>query len=150
RAAEGHSSVPDVGSPRPAIMRSAVDLPQPDGPSRLTNSPWATSIDMFCSATVPFENTFETPRSETSRLRADSCRATAGLAVSEVGVGTVTFMSSKNYRMTNGPARCAGPRRRSSFGPLFLQVHAELLADELGRVHLRDIEAGFDRARFHH
>ena len=32
-------SSPEVGSPRPAMMRSAVDLPQPDGPSRLTNSP---------------------------------------------------------------------------------------------------------------
>ena len=53
-------------SPRPAMMRSAVDLPQPDGPSRLTNSPWPISSDMFCSATVPLEKTLETPRSETS------------------------------------------------------------------------------------
>src|SRR5439155_8324681 len=27
------STVPDVGAARPAINRSAVDLPQPDGPS---------------------------------------------------------------------------------------------------------------------
>ena len=33
--------VPAVGSPRPAMIRSTVDLPQPEGPSRLTNSPLA-------------------------------------------------------------------------------------------------------------
>src|SRR5687768_2441571 len=27
---------------RPAMMRSSVVLPQPEGPSRQTNSPWAT------------------------------------------------------------------------------------------------------------
>ena len=46
-------------------MRSAVDLPQPDGPSRLTNSPWPMSSDMLWSATVPLEKIFETPRRET-------------------------------------------------------------------------------------
>ena len=35
----GHSTLPAVGSARPAMMRSAVDLPQPEGPSRDTNSP---------------------------------------------------------------------------------------------------------------
>jgi len=31
--------VPEVISSRPAIERSAVDLPQPDGPTRTMNSP---------------------------------------------------------------------------------------------------------------
>ena len=31
--------VPDVGWSRPAMSRSVVDLPQPDGPSRTTNEP---------------------------------------------------------------------------------------------------------------
>ncbi|MNU03652.1 hypothetical protein D3C72_2477490 [compost metagenome] len=30
---------PPVISSRPAIMRSNVDLPQPDGPTKTTNSP---------------------------------------------------------------------------------------------------------------
>jgi hypothetical protein len=30
---------PDVTSSSPAIMRSKVDLPQPDGPTKTTNSP---------------------------------------------------------------------------------------------------------------
>src|ERR1700756_5032064 len=32
-------SSPEVMSSRPAIMFSVVDLPQPDGPTRMTNSP---------------------------------------------------------------------------------------------------------------
>jgi hypothetical protein len=51
----GHSIAPADGSSRPAIMRSAVLLPQPDGPSRLTNSPRRTSRLMSRKATVPFE-----------------------------------------------------------------------------------------------
>src|SRR5258708_40032799 len=35
--------VPDVTSSSPAIDRSAVDLPQPDGPTRTMNSPSAMS-----------------------------------------------------------------------------------------------------------
>ena len=31
---------PSLTSSRPAIMRSVVDLPQPDSPSSTTNSPW--------------------------------------------------------------------------------------------------------------
>src|ERR1035438_5564717 len=34
---------PLVTDSSPAIMRSAVVLPQPDGPTRQMNSPWATS-----------------------------------------------------------------------------------------------------------
>src|SRR5713226_248806 len=36
-------SSPEVMSSRPAIMLSVVDLPQPDGPTRITNSPSAMS-----------------------------------------------------------------------------------------------------------
>ncbi len=35
--------VPEVGSSKPATMRSIVVLPQPDGPRKDTNSPGATS-----------------------------------------------------------------------------------------------------------
>ena len=34
---------PEVWSSRPAMMRSSVDFPQPDGPTKTTNSPSATS-----------------------------------------------------------------------------------------------------------
>ena len=48
------------------MMRSAVDLPQPEGPSRLMNSPLPTSSDMSFRASVPLENVFEIERSDTS------------------------------------------------------------------------------------
>jgi hypothetical protein len=39
----GNSIAPDDGASRPAMIWSSVDLPQPDGPSRIRNSPGATS-----------------------------------------------------------------------------------------------------------
>src|SRR5471032_384322 len=39
------NACPDVGCSKPAMMRSNVDLPQPDAPIRQTNSPLA--IDRF-------------------------------------------------------------------------------------------------------
>src|SRR3954467_4854191 len=35
---------PEVMSSRPTIIRSNVDLPQPEGPTRIMNSPSATSM----------------------------------------------------------------------------------------------------------
>src|SRR3954462_6363101 len=40
--------VPDVMFSRPASMRSRVDLPQPEGPTRTTNSPSSIGIDTPC------------------------------------------------------------------------------------------------------
>src|SRR5258708_20359826 len=40
-------AVPDVAVSKPAMMRSRVDLPQPDAPIRQMNSPWL--IDRFTS-----------------------------------------------------------------------------------------------------
>src|SRR3989304_4792705 len=44
---------PSVGGSRPAIRRSRVDLPHPDGPTRATNSPSATSSVIPLSACTP-------------------------------------------------------------------------------------------------
>src|SRR5690349_5055338 len=52
--------VPEVTSSRPAIMRSNVDLPQPDGPTRTRNSPLAISSDTPSTATTPPEKTLLT------------------------------------------------------------------------------------------
>ena len=63
------STVPDVGWSRPATMLSSVLLPQPDAPSRQTNSPGATSRLMRSSAATearPLPNTFETSAMETA------------------------------------------------------------------------------------
>src|SRR2546423_6478383 len=54
-------SSPSVMSSSPAIIRRAVDLPQPEGPTRITNSPSATSRLMFLTASKPSEKRLLTP-----------------------------------------------------------------------------------------
>ena len=44
---------PDVMSSRPTIILSNVDFPQPDGPTRIMNSPSATSMLMSLTAANP-------------------------------------------------------------------------------------------------
>src|SRR3954463_12927604 len=78
----GHSTLPEEGRPRPATMRNAVDLPQPDGPSRLRNSPRCTVSVMLLSARVPLEKTLETPRITTTGRTGVGL---AGAAAAEVG-----------------------------------------------------------------
>src|SRR5271165_2857836 len=56
---------PVVGSSKPAMMRSRVDLPQPEAPIRQTNSPCATVTSMRPSASTspsPTANRLLTPR----------------------------------------------------------------------------------------
>jgi hypothetical protein len=61
----GASIVPLLARLSPATMRSAVDLPQPEGPSSDTNSPARTSRLKSPSATVPLSYIFATLRNET-------------------------------------------------------------------------------------
>ena len=57
--------VPLSGSSNPAIMRSTVVLPEPDGPSKVMNSPDSISIETLSAAfTVP--KFLQMPRSSTS------------------------------------------------------------------------------------
>ena len=46
-------SSPDEISSSPAIMFSVVDFPQPDGPTRMMNSPSAIVIDRSFTAVAP-------------------------------------------------------------------------------------------------
>ena len=51
----------------PAIIRSRVDLPQPDGPTSTTNSPSAIStVTSWITGTAP--NAFRTPRIATDAM----------------------------------------------------------------------------------
>src|SRR3954466_7832951 len=52
--------VPAVASSRPAIIRSSVDLPQPDGPTRTRNSPLPMVSETPSTATTPPEKTLLT------------------------------------------------------------------------------------------
>src|SRR4051794_16856231 len=47
---------PAVMSSSPTIMRSNVDLPQPDGPTRIMNSPSSISSSTSFTASVPSGN----------------------------------------------------------------------------------------------
>src|SRR6266851_6467670 len=51
---------PDVMSSRPASMRSAVDLPQPDGPTRTMNSVSSMCSERSLTATASAPNRFVT------------------------------------------------------------------------------------------
>src|SRR6266481_9798167 len=53
-------SSPEVMSSSPAIMLSVVDLPQPDGPTRITNSPSAMSRLTSSTASAPSGKRFVT------------------------------------------------------------------------------------------
>src|SRR5919109_1570068 len=56
---------PPLAGSRPASIASSVDLPQPDGPSRLTNSPGATRKLTSRSACRPLAYVFETRSTST-------------------------------------------------------------------------------------
>ena len=82
------STVPEVGSLKPAIIRSVVVLPQPEGPSREKNSPAATSRSMPSTTRVP-PNSLVRPRSDTAEVAAGgtaTARVSAGVTGVVIGV----------------------------------------------------------------
>ena len=60
---------PAVGSSSPAIIRMVVVLPQPEGPSRTTNSSSATASETASTPTKPPQR-FETRSRVTEAMRA--------------------------------------------------------------------------------
>src|ERR1700682_3746415 len=71
---------PASGSRKPAIMRSAVDLPQPEGPRRQMNSPSLTSSEKPSTAwTAPKRRDTET--SESATIGSDAKAGSEGPAV---------------------------------------------------------------------
>src|SRR5581483_12471807 len=70
-------TVPDVIVSRPATMRSAVVLPQPDGPTSTTNSPSPTSRSSPASAVTPVEYTFVSLESDTADIKGPLIRHAA-------------------------------------------------------------------------
>src|ERR1700727_2873485 len=61
--------VPDVGVSSPAIILSAVVLPQPDEPTRIMNSPSAISSESSSTATAPPGKRLVTASSVTPGMR---------------------------------------------------------------------------------
>src|SRR5438094_6087836 len=75
---------PASGRSKPAISRSVVVLPEPDGPSRVKNSPGAMSRSTpATAATSPYERRTPTSRTAGAALRALVTRS-RGLADSGV------------------------------------------------------------------
>src|SRR6476469_7995323 len=69
--------VPAVGFSKPAIIRSVVVLPQPEGPRNETNSPFSTArLKSITTGVTP--NTFWTPVSSRNAMRLLAALAGAG------------------------------------------------------------------------
>src|SRR5437867_839457 len=76
---------PSLGFSRPATRRSAVVLPQPEGPTRIKNSPSPTSSERSSSATTSSEKRFVTC-SRTTRATALSLQSGRRDAADEVAL----------------------------------------------------------------
>src|SRR5262245_3910382 len=100
-----HSTRPLVGSLRPAMMRSAVDLPQPDGPSSETSSPRRTSSLSRASATTPLANVLPTPSSATTGAEGADGGAGEGADTLRNGLGGRSDVILHEIRWSDGPHR---------------------------------------------
>src|ERR1700731_1112823 len=110
---------PAVMFSRPAIMRSRVDLPQPDGPTSTTN--WPSSIAMSTPwMTCMAPNALRTSRIATDAMEAplDDCvrpgsRALFFFIVSTSGAGARVIIPPTLGGCDESPARGFGHRGRA-------------------------------------
>ncbi len=77
------STVPSLGSSKPAIMRRVVVLPQPEGPSIVKNSPRGISRSI-CLTAAKSPKRFVTPRKVTLGSSSPSLTLTASYGRSGV------------------------------------------------------------------
>src|ERR1051326_1256454 len=77
--------LPELIFSSPATIRSAVDFPQPEGPTRIRNSPSPTSSDRSSTATMGPGKTFVT-FSKTTSVTASSLQALRRDAAHEVAL----------------------------------------------------------------
>src|SRR4051812_2190709 len=71
-------SSPSLISSRPATIRSAVDFPQPDGPTRIMNSPSLISRFMSLTASKPSGYRFQIPLKWISAIGCSWCGGLSG------------------------------------------------------------------------
>src|SRR5580692_5733333 len=103
---------PSVGWTKPAIIISNVLLPQPLGPRRLRNSPFATSMDTSRIASVS-SNSFRTFR---TRSKADSSLRSAGSRIHPSSyyqpiISTLSPTSALGNVPRHSTFVCAPPKR---------------------------------------
>ncbi|MCY1308911.1 hypothetical protein D9M70_589540 [compost metagenome] len=77
--------VPAVGASKPAIIRSTVVLPEPEGPSIEKNSPLAMSMSTWSTA-VTLPNVLRRPRTEIAGTSTTSFASTGALVESDITV----------------------------------------------------------------
>src|SRR5262249_5884940 len=89
---------PPVGPSKPAMRRSVVVLPQPDGPSKVTNSPWAMASEASSTAvTAPSRaragkvlvrcsrvRYMDAFTADASQRQADACAIVLGAAITRL------------------------------------------------------------------
>src|SRR5687768_11396335 len=105
---------PDVGCSKPPIIRRVVVLPQPDGPSRLKNSPSRTSRSMWSTATAS-PNFLTTSTRRTSMSADTQWLSGAGAGVVRPrpdgpGDGTGHGPNGELLQIAVGVARIGAPR----------------------------------------
>ena len=86
---------PSVGNSWPPIIRSVVVLPQPDGPSRTTYSPWSTCRFTSSTASVPPGNSFVSP----IRSRPDPVGAEGAVAAAPSAFESATPSAIQSYAL---------------------------------------------------
>src|SRR4051812_44679519 len=80
-----NSTSPAVGVSSPAMIRSVVVLPQPLGPSSVTNSPERMVSDRSSMTTLPGENALRRWASATSAIRARQACSSSSLSFDAAG-----------------------------------------------------------------
>src|SRR5206468_817473 len=97
---------PDVTASSPATIRSAVVLPQPEGPTKIMNSPSLTVRFISSTASVPLGKRLLTASNSIEAI----ARASSGLRVSSDDV----LAAGRRLRRSRGdPALLGGVARRS-------------------------------------
>ncbi len=108
-------SVPAVGSTRPAISLSSVVLPQPEGPSSVTNSPRRTARSTGASACRPPEYALRTPATSITGAVASPIAAAVRAGPSRRARSTAYRPSHSRCRAWRAPPS-AGSRSSASSG----------------------------------
>src|SRR5689334_1237473 len=115
--------VPAVGCSKPAIIRSVVVLPQPDGPRNDTNSPRAADRSKSRTATVPPAKRFWTPSSR-RKLMPDS---SLGSSQGDLAARPAAEQRDRDHRQPGQPEadQRHGGRFEGAVGAALLEVRSE-------------------------
>ena len=101
RCSRSTDTVPVVCVVRPEAMRSNVDLPQPDGPTTVTNSPARTEKSASLMAIVPSGNVIDTC---SKTMAGGPGAATVGAPRADP---VVVLNASPSHRRRSWPDRCS-------------------------------------------